>query len=278
MTWTFNHHLHVVLPRSVRKFSETHELFNLANVCRVCQASRSARVSERHCNVVFLADIKNLVVIFVERIFVSCHHHPCKDERASAAYDVHLPPDLPNLLDCLSRYSAVQCHKINSVLCVETDDIDEIFRCERCKVALVVDYAVVHRHRSNHRRAFARELLPERLRVSVARQIHYRLRAHLNRAHHFLHLDVVILAVPRNSQVHVDFRPEHRSDSLRIERFVVLVARNRDFPFRHKIHQDFLVHEFLFRYDFHLVRDDSLSRRIHLRRVIPFVHFIAPVF
>ena len=212
---SFDHDLNVVGPCSFGELAEADQFFDLAHICRVCKTARSAGVSEGDRHIVFLADLQDLVIVLIERIFISRHAHPGKDKTSAAADDIHLSLVPADLFDGLAGDAAVQCHEIHAVLRVEANYVDEILRCQCRQVSLIVDHAVVDRHGSDHDGTFVGQLLAEGLRISVAGQVHDRLCAHIYGAHHLLHLDVVVLAVSGYAQVNVDLGAQHTSDAFR---------------------------------------------------------------
>ena len=116
---------------------------------------------------------------------------------------------LLDLVDGFACNTAVQGYKVNSVLSVQTDNINEIL-CRKCgKVTLIMNYAVINGNCSDHCRTLRRKLAAERLCVAVGREIHYRLCAHIDRSHNLFHFNVVILAVTGNAEVDIDLRAEH---------------------------------------------------------------------
>ena len=103
----------------------------------------------------------------------------------------------------------MQGYKVNTVLGVQTNNVDEIL-CSKCgKVTLIVDNAVVNGNSSDHRRTFGCQLAAERLCVAVGREIHYRLCAHIDSRHNLFHFNVVVLAVTGNAEVDIYLRAEH---------------------------------------------------------------------
>ena len=77
--------LHIMCPCTFCQFAEAYKLFNLAYVCGIGQTSRAACITKGDVNIVFFTDIQNLVEMFIERIFFSCHAHPCKYKTSSTA-------------------------------------------------------------------------------------------------------------------------------------------------------------------------------------------------
>ena len=69
----FHHYLNIVLPCPFCKLSEADKLFYLADVGCVGKAARPACIAKAYSYIVLFANIKNFIIIFIKRIFVSCH-------------------------------------------------------------------------------------------------------------------------------------------------------------------------------------------------------------
>ena len=266
------HHLHILCPGTLGQLPQAHQLLNLAHIGSIRQAARTAGIAERYGHIVLTADIKNLIIIFIERIFVAGHRHPGKNQRAAPGDDVHLPLVLLDLLNSLSGNAAVEGNEIHAVLGMEAHHINEILCSQGIQIPLIVNNAVIHRHRANHGRTLPGELLAERLGVAVAGQIHNRLCPQVNGRHNLLHFHVIILAVPGNPQVHIDFRPQHRAHALRLQALVVYVGRNRHLAACHQGHQLLHGHALLGCHLLYLRRDNPLAGRLHLSLVLSCHH------
>ena len=179
-----------------------------------------------------------------------------------------------DLLDGLAGDAAVERDKVYSILCVQANDINEILCRERCKVALIVNHTVIYGNRADHGRTFCCELAAERLRVTVAGQIHDCLGAHVDCRHHLLHFDIIILAVTGHAEVDVDLGTKHRANTVRVNAGVQLVGADGDLSPRNKVTYFFLSTVFLCGNSFHFGRDDTASCGIHLCGVVS--HFDSP--
>ena len=168
MARSFNHYLYIVRPRTLCKLAESYKLLYLAHVRCISQTARAASVTQRYCHVVLLAYVENLIKIFIKRIFIACHAHPCKHKASAAAYYVHFALVISYLIYRFSCYSAVQSYKINSVLGMKAYNIYKILCRKLCQIALIVNYAVVYGNSSYHCGAFRGQFSSERLSVAVA--------------------------------------------------------------------------------------------------------------
>ena len=264
MAGAFHHDLHVVGPSPLGQLAQTDQLLDLADVGGVGQAAGAACVAQRDGHIVLFADVQNFIEVLVERVFVAGHAHPCEDQRAAAADDVHLPLVLADLVDGLAGDAAVEGDEVHAVLRVQTHHVDEVLRGQGGEVALVVDDRVIHRHGADHHRALVGQLLAEGLGVAVAGQVHNGLCAHVHGAHHLLHLDVVILAVAGDAEVDVDLGAQHAADALRVQAGVVLVGGDGNLALGDELPDLFGGAVLLLGDDLHLLGDDALAGGVHL--------------
>ena len=173
-----------------------------------------------------------------------------------------------DLLDGLAGDAAVERDKIHAILRMQANDIDEILCRERCKVALIVNHAVIHGNRADHGRTFTGQFAAERLGVAVAGQIHDCLRAHIYRSHDLLHFDIVILAVTGHAEIDVDLGAKHGTHTVRFDAGMQLIGADRDLSFGNKVTDFFLGSVFLCGDCFHFGCDDTASCGVHLCCVV----------
>ena len=83
MSRSLDHNLYIVRPCALGQFTETDKLLDLADIGGVCQTSRTAGISERNGDIMLLADIKNFIKIFIERVLIlrSCSSRQIQDFR-----------------------------------------------------------------------------------------------------------------------------------------------------------------------------------------------------
>ena len=272
MSRTFHHHLNILLPCPPGQFAQTHQLLDLADVRCICKTSWSACVTEWNRHIIFPTNIQNLIIIFIKWIFFPCHTHPRKYKRTTSGYDVHFSLMLPNLLDCFTRNATVQCHKIHSILCVKTDHIDKISGSQRIQIPLIVDHGIIDWNSTDQRRTLTGQLSSKWNCISMRRQIHDGMCAHLNCLHHLLHLHIVIFTVSWNSQIHIDLCTQHRTDSFRINTGVIFVGTDDNLSFCHQRHQLFGRHMFFLCHDLQFFCHNLFSRCFHLCCIVSHMH------
>ena len=210
------------------------------------------------------ADIQNFVEILVKGIFLSGHAHPGEHQAAASADDVHLPFVLADLLDGLAGDAAVQGDKVHPILRMEAHHIDKIFGGQGAQIPLVVNDAVIYRYRADHSGALRHQLPPEGLGVPVGGQVHNGFGSQVDGALHLFHFNVIVLAVPRDPQVHIDLGAQHAAHALWIQAGVSLVGADGYLALGHQLHQFFQGHPFLFCDLFHLRSGNALAGGVHL--------------
>ena len=124
MSGTFNNHLYVFFPGSFRQFTQSYQLFDLGNIPGVRDTAWSAGVAQAQCHIIFPADFQDMVIVLIERIFLSGHFHPGKDNRAAPGNNigkafVFLETACGSFID-----PHMDSHKVHPVLGVHFYDVD----------------------------------------------------------------------------------------------------------------------------------------------------------
>ena len=264
MARSFNHDLHVMGPCTFGKFSKTYQLFNLAYISGISQTARTTCISKRNSNVMLFTDVQNLIEVFIERIFFTGHAHPCKYKASTTAYNVHFTFVFFDLLDGLSCDSAVESNKINTVLSMKANYVDEIMGSQFREIALIMNDTVVYRNGSDHCRTLMCQFLAERLCIAVAGEIHDRFCTEIYCFHNFLHFDIIIFAVSGYTKVYIDLGAQHAADTFRVQAGMMFVGTDRYFTFGNQFHHFFNRHVFFFCNSFDLRGYDAFACGIHL--------------
>ena len=89
MTGTFHHDLYIMIPGTFGQFSQTDKLLDLTYIRCIGQTARTAGITERDGDIVFLTDVQDLVKMFIEGIFLTGHAHPGEDKASATADNVH---------------------------------------------------------------------------------------------------------------------------------------------------------------------------------------------
>ena len=271
MSWSLNHNLNVFFPCTFGQLAKAYKLLDLAYICCISQASRTAGISKRNRNVILTADVKNLIIIFIERVLLACHAHPCKNKGSSSGNDVHFSLVVADLVDGFSGDSAVKSYEIYTILCVKSYYINEILGCQCVKISLIVDNGIINRNGSDHCRTLACQFTAERNGISVGRKIHDGMGSHVYSFHNFLHFHIVILAVSGYTKVYVDLGAEHGTYAFRINTFVVFICTDYYFSGGYQRKKFLCCHSLFFCYNFKFRCDDAFTGSFHLCTVISHV-------
>ena len=206
--------------------------------------------------------------MLIERILLSRHLHPCKDDGTAAGYDIGQTLRFFEPLCRTSVDSHMDRHKVHAVFCMHLHNLDPFLRGDLTKRFMIVNDCIIDRHSSDDRRTLCSQLSAELLGIAEGTQIHNGLRAHLHRVVDLLHLHIHILPVSGSSQIYIDLRLQHRTDAVDIQTGMQLVCRDRNLSFRHKPSQLFHIHLFFLSDTLHFFCDNTFSGSVHLCRVI----------
>ena len=271
MSWSLDHNLDVFFPCTFGQLPKAYQLLDLTYICCISQASRTACISKGDGYIILTADVKNLIIIFIERVLLARHAHPCKNKGSSSGNDVHFSLMVADLVDSFSGDSAVKRYEIYAILCVKSYYIDEILGCQCVKVSLIVDNGVINRNRSDHCRTLACQFAAEWNGVSVGGQIHNGMCAHVYSFHNFLHFHIVILAVSGYTEIYIDLGAEHGTYTFRINTFMIFICTDNDFTGCYQWKKFLCCHSLFFGYNFKFRCDDAFTGSFHLCTIISHV-------
>ena len=173
-----------------------------------------------------------------------------------------------DLVDGLAGDAAVQGHKVHAVLGMEPHHVDEILGSQGGEIPLIMDDAVVNRHRADHSGTLGGELPAEGLGVAVGGQVHNGFRPHVHGGHDLLHFDVIVLAVPGHAQIYVDLGAEHGADAVGIDAGVQPIRADSYLTPGNQVPDFFPRTVFFFGYCLHFGGDNALPGSFHLGCVI----------
>ena len=77
---SFNHHLYATFPRALRQLTYRDKLCDLCPVSRIRQAARTQAIAEAYRNIILSADIKDIIITLIKRIFLFIVQHPSRYE------------------------------------------------------------------------------------------------------------------------------------------------------------------------------------------------------
>ena len=204
MSWSFNHNLDILLPCSSCKLAKCNKFFNLWDIWCIHNTSRSARISKTHCNIIFSAYLKHSVIIFKERILISCHLHPCIYDRTASWYNIHKSLICSELLSCSLVDTTVYSHEINAVFSMHFYNIKPLLCSDILKCLMIIYNCIIYRNCSNCCRTFWCQLSSELLCISERRKIHDSFRTHLYSVINLVKLHIKIHTVSWSSKININ--------------------------------------------------------------------------
>ena len=111
-------------------------------------------------------------------------------------------------------------------------------------------------------------LLAEGIGLAVVGQVHDGFCAELQRHPHLVQLNLVVLCVPGDAQIHVDLGSQALADALGTQGLVVDVGGNGDLAQGHPLPNDLRVCVFFLCHRFHFRGNDPLLGGVHLRCIL----------
>ena len=202
--------------------------------------------------------------MFVKRVLLPGHHHPCKQQGATPGYDVH-PPLVPHKrFHGAAVDTGVNGHKIHTLFSVSPDHPQEILWGDFQQILLQVANGVVHGYGADHGGGLCNQLPAEGVGFTIIAQVHNGLCAKLQGQVHLLHLHVVAVAVAGDAQVDVDLGAESSADALRGNGGVVDVTGNGHFTLGDQLAKRFRLHVLLFGDQLHFRRHNAPLCGFHL--------------
>ena len=190
-----HHYLDVALPGTLCKVAQLDQLRDLAGVSCVIDTAGTESVTKADRHVVLVEYVKDLIVELEEGIFVACHHHPRKKQRASTGNDVHFSSLSHEGLHCTAVDTGVDRHEVNALLSVSTDHLQEVLCGDLQQVLLQIADSVVHGDSADHCRRALDQLRAEGVGLAVIAQVHDSLSAEFVGKLHLLHLHIVVFSV-----------------------------------------------------------------------------------
>ena len=226
MTRSLNHNLYILSPSSLSQLTKAYQLLNLAYISSISQTARTAGITKRNGNIVFTANIQNLIIIFIERILIASHGHPGKNQGTTPRNNIHLSLVLLNLVNGLAGNTTMEGNKIHTILSMKADNINKILGSQGIQISLIVNNTVINRYSTNHYRAFTGKLTTERLSIAVTGQVHNSLCAHIYSRHNLFHFHIIVLAISGHAKVYINLGAQHGANTLWLQTFVVNIGRN----------------------------------------------------
>ena len=104
--------------------------------------------------------------MLIERVLLSGHFHPCKDDGTTAGDDVGQAFHFFEALGGVFIDSYMDSQEINAVFCVHFRDLQPFFGRDFAQRLVVIDHGIVDRHGSDDGRALGCQLAAELLGIA----------------------------------------------------------------------------------------------------------------
>ena len=130
MSGPFYHDLHVLFPGQLGQVSQSHQFMDLRPVRGVGKTARPQSVAEAQRDIVFPDNVKESVIVFVQRVFPVVVEHPGGQKRTSPAYDIGNPPLSLQHFQGRTGQAAVNGNEINAIRALLFDNLKYLINTE----------------------------------------------------------------------------------------------------------------------------------------------------
>ncbi len=288
---TFDHHLHVVLPRDPGKLAQRLQFRDLRLVVGVVNRARSQPVAERERYVVGLENLADVLEARVEEALLVMREAPLRHDRAAARDDArHAFGGQGNVGE---PHAGVHREVVHALLALLDQCVTVNFPGELLGFPLDFFQRLIDRHGADRDRGVADDPLARLVDVPAGGEIHHRVRAPARGPRHLLHFLLDAGSDGRVADVGVDLHQEVAADDHRLGLRVVDVGGNDGAPARdlvaHELRRDLFLDRGAERFprmllgeqlrqqlaalvlangdEFHLGRNDAAARVVHLGNV-----------
>ena len=263
MSRPLNHNLYILFPGPSCQLSQRNQLLHLGNIGGILQTSRTACISQTQGYVILSADIENSLIVLVERILLSRHFHPCKNDR-TAGNNVGQTLCILKTLCRIPVDSHMDGHKIHTVLSMHFHNLNPFLGGNFFQRLMIINHCIINRNGSNHGRTLCCQLSAELLRITEGAEIHNGFCPHIHRIPYLFQLHINVLPVSGGAEIYVDFCFQHGTDSIGNNACMQLIAGNNRLSLCNQSSQLLWRHLLCFRCCFHFFCNNSLSCSVHL--------------
>ena len=268
MSGTLDHYLNVLFPCTLSQIPKFNKFRNLPGISTVMDRSRSKSVTKTNRNIIFTKYFQNIIIVFIERIFISRHFHPCKKQWTAPWYNICKSSLSFECFNSSPVNSGMNRLEINALLSMSLHNPEKVFSSYVKQILFKITYCVIHWNSTYHCRWHFHKLTAECIGFTVIAKIHYRLAAKIKSHLHFLHFHFIILTITGYTEVYVDFRSKTLPDALSAERFMIYVGRYTNASSRSLFSDNFRRNAFFFCYDLHFLGNNAFFGGFHLCFII----------
>ena len=264
MPRSFDHHLHVALPRLRRQLAQRLQLTELRIVRSIGDRPWPEPVAQREAHVVLRHRLHDAIEVLVQEILPVVVRHPLRQDRAAAA---HNPRDAlrhhRHILDQHARMNREIVHTLRGLLLdhlkinVNIEVLEPLHARQR----------LINRDRPNRHRRVPQDGVANLRNIAARRQIHHRVRPMLDRHMQLAQFFVDVRRDRRVADVRVHLAPRRDPNPHRLQFRMVHVGRNDQPPHSHFVADHFHRQILALRHVGHFFREQAFARKVHLRQV-----------
>ena len=264
---SFHHDLYALGPGPLGQFAQVQQFLDLGPVGGVRQATGTAAVAQADGHVIFGTDVQDLIVEFVEGVFLPVVEHPAGQEGTTPAHNVHFPAFTDQVVEALAGEAAVHGHEVSPVFGLLFHHGENVVLVHFGHFAMSFDglyRGLVDGNRTHHDGGMFDDGLPGGIDVVPGGKIHDRIRTGVDGRFQFVQFRSGIRESGRSTDIGVDFGGKAFAHPPGNQVLMVDVGWDADGAFGHSVPDEFGGDSLLAGYFRHLVSDFSLQRSLSL--------------
>ena len=264
MPRTFDHHLHIVLPRLPSKLTQSLQLRKLRLITSIGHRPRPQPVPQRITHVILRHHLSDSVEVLIQKVLLMMRRHPLRHNRASAAHNTRNP--LRHHWNVLHQHARMNREVVHPLLRLLLNHLQVKVNIQILH-PLHPPQRLIQRHRPDRHRRVPQNRLPDHRNIPTRRQIHHRIRTKMHSGMQLLQLLIHIRHQRRVANIRVDLAQALHANAHRLQLRMIDICRDNHRPLRnlrpHQLRRQLL----LVRHKRHLFRDQPLTRKVHLAHV-----------
>ena len=258
----FYHNLYALIPGTLCQFTQVQQLLNLCSVGSVSNAAGTQAIAKADGYIIFSTDIKNFIIVFVQRILCVIVQHPAGDKAAAAANNVHNAAFVNECFQHIFVNAAMNGHEVGAICSLLADNVENIFlsHLNHCATLLNGFYSyLIHRHSANHYGRCSNNCLTGSADIVAGGKIHNRIRACINSSLQLCQLRFRIRIAAGGADVSVNLYGKTGAYTARNNIFMINVAWNSDSTVCYAFANKFCSYMLLLCYNFHCFGNHTLA-------------------
>ena len=258
----FYHNLYALVPSALCQFAQVQQLLNLRSVGSISNAAGTQTITKADGYIIFGTDIKNFIIVFVQRILCVIVQHPAGDKAAAAANNVHNAAFVNECFQHIFVNAAMNGHEVSAICSLLADNVENIFlsHLNHCATLLNGFYSyLIHRHSANHYGRCSNNCLTGSTDIVAGGKVHNRIRTCVNSSLQFCQLRFRIRIAAGSTDVSVNLYGKTGAYTARNNIFMIDVTGNSNsticYAFANKLRSYML----LLCYNFHCFGNYALA-------------------